>query len=101
MILYNLTIKIDLSIEREWLTWMDGEFIPLLMDASPFTEYKFCKLLKLEEVDGQTFALQLFCQNIEQLEAFQAQLERTFQVKLLQKFPNKLVFFPTAMEILS
>jgi hypothetical protein len=100
MILYNLTIKIDHSIQEDWLEWMETEFIPLVQSSTPFSESKLCKLLDLDEADGITFALQLFCQNKNQLEAFRSEKERTLQLKLLQQFPNKLVFFSTAMEIL-
>ncbi len=100
MILYNLTIKIDNSIKAEWLQWMQGEFIPLIERSTQLSEPKLCKLLDLDEKDGITYALQLFCQNKKQLEDFRTEKEQSLQIKLLQQFPNKLVFFPTAMEIL-
>jgi hypothetical protein len=79
---------------------METEFIPLIESTTAFSDPKLCKLLDLDEADGITFALQLFCQNKKQLEAFRSEKESSIQLKLLQQFPNKLVFFPTAMEIL-
>lgn len=100
MILYNLTIKIDHSIKADWLEWMEAEFIPLIESTTPLSDPKLCKLLDLDEADGLTFALQLFCQNKNLLETFRSEKESSLQRKLVQQFPNKLVFFPTAMEIL-
>lgn len=100
MILYNLTIKIDRTVQKEWLEWMQAEFIPLIEETTQLTEPKLCRLLDLDEQDGVTFALQLFCQNKKQLDTFRSEKEQSLQLKLLQQFPNKLVFFPTAMEIL-
>lgn len=100
MILYNLTIKIEPGIKEEWLNWMTTTFIPLTMESELFTDHKLCRLLDLEEMDGITFALQLFCPHKKQLDAFRSEHEQPLQHRLLQEFPNKLVFFPTAMEIL-
>ena len=100
MILYNLTIKIDTVIENQWLDWMQTEFIPHILNSQRFSDHKLCRLLGLEEADGITFALQLFCKNIQDLESFKKEEESNIQVELLRKFPNQLVFFPTAMEIL-
>lgn len=100
MILYNLTIKIEEDIEEEWLEWMQIEFIPKAMSTDTFSDHRLCRLLNLDELDGATYALQLFCKNMDQLKAFQNQEEQELQLKLVRKFPNRLVFFPTAMEVL-
>jgi len=100
MILYNLTIKIDQTIKEDWLVWMQNTFIPLALEDGLFTAHKLCRLLDLEEKDGITYALQLFCQNKKQLDAFRNGHEQHLQLTLVQQFPNKLIFFPTAMEIL-
>ncbi len=100
MILYNLTIKIEPSIKQEWLDWMQSDFIPLALNNSVFIDHKLCRLIGLEESDGITYALQLFCQSAEQLNAFKNNMEAPLHLELVKRFPNQLVFFPTAMEIL-
>ncbi len=100
MILYNLTIKIENDIHEEWIKWMQEEFIPQALKTDTFSDHRFCRLLGLQEMDGITYALQLFCQNIETLQDFQQHEEQALQRTLVEKYPNRLVFFPTAMEVL-
>ncbi len=100
MILYNLTIKIDEAIKNDWLSWIQEVFIPMAMETDTFTEHRLCRLLELEDPDGETYALQLFCHNTEELEAFRQKEELALQSALVHRFPDQLVFFPTAMEVL-
>ncbi|MFB0997424.1 MAG: DUF4286 family protein, partial [Flavobacteriales bacterium] len=40
MILYNVTINIDATIQKEWLIWMKEIHIPKVMETGCFTENK-------------------------------------------------------------
>ena len=49
MICYNITIKIDPRIEREWIRWQMEEHIPEVMASKLFSDHKFFKLLEQDE----------------------------------------------------
>jgi hypothetical protein len=56
MVLYNVTVSIDASVEQEWLSWMQEEHIPAVMQTACFEE---CKLSRVngEEDGGKTYAV--------------------------------------------
>ena len=49
MILYNVTINIDATIQKEWLIWMKEIHIPKVMETGCFTENKVCRILAEED----------------------------------------------------
>lgn len=46
MILYNVTVKIDLDVHDLWLRWMKEEHIPRVMETGCFVESKLFVCLK-------------------------------------------------------
>ena len=60
MIVYNTTVKIDPSIETEWVLWQKEEHIPGIMLLGLFNEYKFYRLLEQDDSDGITYIIQYF-----------------------------------------
>ena len=54
MVLYNVTISIDLECEAEWLKWMKESHIPDVIQTGYFKECKLCRLKGGEEHGGKT-----------------------------------------------
>ena len=101
MILYNVTVKIDKTIENEWVAWMKSTHIPEVLQTNIFTEHKFCKILfPVDEDDGQTYAIQYFCNSMDDLEEYQAKFAKKLQEKHSTKYKNRFVAIRTLMEIL-
>ncbi len=98
MLLYNITLKVDHSIQGAWLPWMRKSFIPSIMDTGHFEDFQFYELLHLPDQDGKTYALQLFCLSIQEFRTFQMEEEQDLQFLLVKKFEDRVVFFPTLMK---
>ena len=49
MYIYNVTIKLEHSIHEEWVRWMKEKHIPEVMKTACFTDYKFVRLLDIED----------------------------------------------------
>jgi hypothetical protein len=58
MIIYNVTIKVDVSIADEWLQWLFDEHIPDMMQTRCFSSHKVVRLLEVDDTEGPTFAVQ-------------------------------------------
>ena len=56
MIVYNVTVSIDPSIEKDWLRWMRESHIPDVMATGHFRDSKLCRV-KGEEQGGLTYAI--------------------------------------------
>lgn len=100
MILYNVTVKIDHAAHADWLIWMKTTHIPEVMDTGCFQEYRFCKLLGMDETDGMTYAVQYLAQNMEAIEAYQTQHAPALQSDYQKRWNNQYVVFRSLLEVM-
>ena len=56
MIIYNVTVNIDKSINKEWLEWI-REHIPQVLATGKFKEAKLTKVL-VEDEETDTYSIQ-------------------------------------------
>lgn len=99
MILYNVTVKVDLDIHDEWLNWMKTAHIPDVMNTGLFIEHKICRLLYIDESDGITYAFQYFCKDLDTLKHYQAEFGPALQADHTNRYKDKFVAFRTLMEV--
>jgi len=101
MICYNITIKIDPQIEKEWIQWQKNEHIPEVMATALFSEYKFFKLLDQDETEGSTYVVQYFSSSMENYEKYIQQFAPVLREKVLAKWGDRFIAFRTLMEIVN
>lgn len=100
MILYNVTVKVDHHVVGEWVRWMKTVHIPDVMETGIFTEYKFCRLLTVDEREGITYAIQYFCKDIPDYERYQNEFAPKLQKEHQDRYEGKFVAFRTLMRVL-
>jgi len=99
MILYNDTIKIDSSVQDEWVQWMKEVHIPEVMQTGLFTEYRMLRLLEQDESDGITFAVQYLSRSMADYQLYKEKFAPALQQKTLDKYEGKFVAFRTLMVV--
>jgi len=101
MILYNVTVKIDQNVEEEWFAWMKGVHIPEILETGFFVEHKICKIVfPVDDDGGSTYAIQYFCNTMDDLNAYQSKFAKDLQAKHKQRYNNRYVAIRTLMEVL-
>ena len=98
MLLYNITIGIDKDIEPEWLLWIQGTFIPAVMDTELFASSKFYKILHDNEDGTISYCIQFFAPTIEHVQQYLDRHAQSIIEKHRTKFLNKHVVFQTLLE---
>lgn len=99
MIIYNVTVKIDHEVHDDWYQWMKEVHIPEVMATGYFVKSQMCKLLHLDESDGITYAIQYYCESMDQLQEYHRLQAPALQKKHTDKFKEKYVAFRTIMEV--
>ena len=87
MFIYNITIKVNNSILKEWMKWQMEEHSPQIMDTNLFYEYKIYRLLEQDEVEATTY---IFQYHIEEIKNYQ---------KLYKDFVQKIILLQNLKEI--
>lgn len=99
MIIYNVTVNIDLSVHDLWLTYMKESHIPDVMKTGCFVDYKISRILsKQEDESGETYAIQYRCKSMSEYNEYTEKHAPTLQKEHSAKFQGKFVAFRTLLE---
>ncbi|MCG9879335.1 MAG: DUF4286 family protein [Bacteroidia bacterium] len=99
MIIYNVTIQVEESIEKAWLQWMKEKHLADVLGTGMFTDYKMLKLLSLQEDEtGITYAIQYRSKNMENYERYQEEFAPALQAEGRELFGDKFIAFRTLLE---
>ena len=100
VIIYNVTVKIEDSVQKEWLIWMKAKHIPDVMATACFNSYRLLKLIGHDDDDGSMYAIQYECPNEQLLEIYQKNHGPDLQKAHKEKFGGKYVAFRSLLEVL-
>src|ERR1700712_935908 len=98
MLVYNLTIKVNIDIADQWLQWQIEEQIPEIMATKLFIKNSFFKLLEQDDSDGPTYILQFVTDNREKYNTYTNRYAPYLREKAFHKWGNKFVVFRTLMQ---
>ena len=96
MIVYNVSIKIDKEIKKEWIQWMKEKHITDVMNTGLFISHSFLEILN-EDVED-TYAIQYFSKDMEILNTYFDEYATDLQKEHSLKYKNKFVAFRTIMK---
>ncbi|NDA98520.1 MAG: DUF4286 family protein [Flavobacteriia bacterium] len=99
MILYNITVSIDLSKAEEWLLWMRTKHIPDVMATSCFIEGKISKI-QTEEADGITYSVMYICASEDLMKKYSEQHAPLLQKEHSEKFQGYFAAFRTLLTVI-
>lgn len=99
MIVYNISMKIDPTIENDWVQWQKQEDIPRVMATGLFTEYKFYKLLNQDESDGPTYVIQYFSAAIENYHCYIEEFATLLRQEAITKWGDRFIAFRTLLQV--
>lgn len=98
MILYNVTVGIDPTIELEWLDWMKTVHVPDVMNTGMFVSSKFFKVFAQQEGDNPSYSIQYFAESIDKVNTYLEKYAPALQQTHMQRYQNKHVAFRTLLE---
>ena len=98
-IIYNITLKVEKSIEQPWLQWLVNDYAPGIIGTNCFTKFTTLKLLELDDADSSTYALQFFSKSFESYERYLKNFADDFAEKSFNKWGQKMISFGTVMQV--
>ena len=98
MIIYNITIKVDASIQSEWLNWLKEEHIPGILNTGCFTRANILQLLETDDSEGPTYAIQFCAENKALYNRYIEKFSGIMLQKSLDKWSDRFVAFPSVMQ---
>ncbi len=99
MILYNVTVNIDNSVEEEWLSWMKEQHIPDVMNTGCFKRNLMCKI-NAESDGGSSYSIQYFCASMKELFHYLENHAPKLQQEHASKYVGKFAAFRTLLDVI-
>ncbi len=100
MIIYNVTIKLHHSIGSEWLTWLNDEHIPEVLQTNCFTDARVLKLLETDDSEGPTYTIQYTAESKGLYNQYIEKFAGVMRDKSFAKWGDIFIAFRTVMELL-
>jgi hypothetical protein len=101
MIIYNVTIKVDRSIQRPWLEWLKHEHIPDMVGTGCFTHAVILHLVEADDEEGITYAVQYHAASKALYDSYIEKFAETMRKKGIDKWGNKFIAFRTIMQVVN
>lgn len=98
MLIYNVTVIIDHSIEQEWLQWMQDKHIPDVMNTKQFLECRI-SAIRAEDEGGQSYAISYLCESQEKLDFYFDNFAEALQEEHTKKYQGMFGAFRTIMDV--
>jgi hypothetical protein len=100
MILYNVTINIDLSVHDQWMKWMQTKHINDVLATGKFTSARMVKVL-VEDEGSVTYSIQYTTESKEKLERYYQEDAPRLRQEGLALFADKMLAFRTELQVMS
>lgn len=98
MIIYSVTVKIDLDVHNEWIEWMKSKHIPDVLATKKFVDYKMLRVLAEDEQAGITYNIQYRAESMSDYFDYQNDFAPALQVEHTEKYKDKFVAFRTLLK---
>lgn len=101
MYIYNVTIQLAWSIHEEWVKWMKEKHIPEVMATGCFTEFRFVRVLEVDETEGPTYATQYFAASKANYDQYIHEFSAALRKDALDVWGNQFAGFRSLMQVVN
>ena len=99
MYIYNVTINIDESVHKEWLSWIQNHIQDVLATGS-FVAAKLTQVLVEEEMGGVTYSVQYTANSREDLNEYYTTYAPKLRNESMRRFADKMISFRTELKVI-
>ena len=101
MIIYNVTIKLQHSIHKQWLAWLKEEHIPDIVATGCFTNATILELLEVDTTEGPTYAIQYFAESKALYNLYIEKFAAGTRQKSFDKWGDQFIAFRSVMQVVN
>ncbi len=100
MVLYNVTVSIEKTVEQEWLTWMINDHVPKVLATGCFLENRLLKMQNEEPGNDATYASQYLCKSQASYDEYLANFAQEMQKHHNDAYEGKFAAFRTILDVI-
>ena len=97
MIVYSVTVKIDLDVHDDWLDWMKSVHIPEVLNTKKFVDHRMLRILADDEQDGINYNVQYRALSMSDYFDYLNNHAPQLQKEHTERYKDKFVAFRTLL----
>jgi hypothetical protein len=101
MFIYNVTIKVQEAIKKEWLSWLQEEHIPEVISTGCFTHAVILQLLEVDNTEGPTYAIQYHSESKSLYNNYIENHAALLRQKSFDKWGDRFIAFRSLMQVVN
>ena len=101
MLIFNITFLVSDNASEKWLDWVNMQHIPFMISSGYFTKPQLAKVLNDHGQDGTSYSVQYQIASAIKLEEWHRLFAEKLQQECTSNFGQEVLFFTTALELLS
>ncbi len=98
MFIYNITIKVNNAIVKEWMTWQTQVHTPEIMSTNLFEEFKMFRLLDTDDTEGPTFVFQYYTSTRKNYDEYINKYAPQLRDKALKRWGDGVISFRSLLQ---
>ena len=99
MLIYNTTYQVDLADARNFVIWLTESYIPEVEANGKLSRPRLPQIISHQEADSECFSLQWEVEDSATLHRWHTEQGMKLNAELMKIFKDKVVGFPTLMEV--
>ena len=100
MLIYNTTFQVDINDARNFVIWLTECYIPEVEKNGKLNKPRFTQILSHQEADSECFSLQWEVEDSASLHHWHTEQGMKLNEEMMKVFKDKVVGFPTLMEVI-
>lgn len=100
MLLYNTTYHVEQDCADRFMTWFKTNYIPAVIEEGLLTNPRLYKMLSHQEEGGQNICVQWDVEDSGVLHRWYTTQGIKLNEELVKMFEDKVIGFPTLLEVL-
>ena len=100
MLIYNTTYQVEMADARNFVIWISECYIPEVEKNGKLNNPRLTQILSHQEADSECFSLQWEVEDTATLHRWHTEQGMALNEEMLKVFKDKVVGFPTLMEVI-
>lgn len=100
MLIYNTTYHVSNDDARNFVIFMNEMFIPEAIKSGELKNARLSRIISHKDEESECFSVQFETEDTSSLHKWYASVGASLEKNLLQAFKNKVIGFPTLMEVI-
>ena len=101
MLIYNTTYHVELADARNFVIWLHECYIPEAEKSGELKNPRILRILSHKEQDSECFSVQWEVEDSAALHRWHTQMGARLNEELMKTFKDKVIGFPTLMEVIA